>query len=103
MKKTYIIIALIIGVSILLALSIFIGGSIYKENQRITWEAQQVLLKNEQFNNCTKDASDVYLSNWESICKLDNLGKDCALPKYRSEDINKRFEDAKDRCVQLYK
>lgn len=59
--------------------------------------------RREQYDQCISTAWQTYSSNWDQTCEVSKLEKDCTLPAYLSTGLDDRHEQAKDRCVALYK
>jgi hypothetical protein len=59
--------------------------------------------KIQQYDRCISSAWENYSANWDQMCELENLEKDCSLTGYLAEGLDNRHEEAKDRCVALYK
>lgn len=59
--------------------------------------------RREQYDQCISTAWETYSSNWDQMCEVSKLEKDCTLPAYLSTGLDDRHEQSKDRCVALYK
>lgn len=60
-------------------------------------------LKVEQYDRCITSAWNQYSSNWDQTCGIEGLEKDCTLKGYLSQGLDDRHEEAKNRCVTLFK
>lgn len=56
-----------------------------------------------EYDQCISSAWETYSENWDQACKVSKLENDCILENYLSTGLNNRHEQAKDRCVSLYK
>lgn len=76
-----------------------------KEEQqtKILEQKRQENLKKANLDDCFEEAYNAYSYNWNSQCEIAGLGDNCLLYKYQREDIEKDWEDSKDRCVQMFK
>lgn len=112
MKNT---ITTIIGLAIIPAL-IFIAYQAFVAIPREKIEAQQQQAaaaieakrqdeerKLEKYDQCIQTAWNNYSANWDQMCEIQKLEKDCTLGGYLSDGLDQRHEEAKDRCVALYK
>jgi len=70
---------------------------------KIDAERQEQLDKEAKYSSCNTEAYTAYSMDWDAACGVIGLSKDCVLPGYRIEPINSRWDEAKDRCVALYK
>lgn len=100
----------IIGALLIIAVSIYVYGGIYKTNQqkelqlkKIQWEAGQITIKKKMYDDCVTSAYSSLNMAWEGLCKIYNYPENCTLMKYQREDIENVWQKELNRCVQLYK
>ena len=93
----------VIGAMLIIAVSIYVYGGIYKANKQIQYDASKIELKQKQYADCRSDAYYVYSSDWDNRCEIQKVEKGCLLMKFQREDIETDYEKALNRCVQLYK
>ena len=105
MSKTYIIIAIIIGVAILgygfmnysAKMKVLEADKQAKQDKILEESSKELKLK-----MCNIDANDDYVSDWNSQCKAFGKKDNCTLPQYSADNVEGRKEKALDNCIKLY-
>lgn len=59
--------------------------------------------RKERYDTCLGEASSAYLADWESACKLAGKGKECSLVIPTADRLGKRFDAAKQMCLEEFK
>lgn len=59
--------------------------------------------REQNYSRCLQQAWIVYSQNWDGLCEINGLEKDCTLPRYRANELDDDYADEKDRCVTMYK
>lgn len=109
MSKTYIIIAVIIGLAILgygyMNYSVKIK---ILENEKQTKELETKKEKDKELNLriCLLNASSNAADYWNRECKsygVNHKKDDCNLPEYNANNVNEYKKNEQEKCYQLYK
>lgn len=102
MSKTYIIIAIIIGVSIL-------GYGLLDYNYKNkALEEKSLEEKNKQteneikYNNCIQDAYTAYTKDWNMACTTAGNDNECTLPTAMSKPINETRREREKDCLYRF-
>jgi hypothetical protein len=93
----------VIGAMLIIAVSIYVYGGIYKANKQRNYEASLIEMKQSQYSDCVSFADSSYLDSWNEQCERLGKEKDCFLTEISYELIEKRHNIEIDRCVKLYK
>lgn len=106
-NKTIIIIALIIGISILGYGAFNYLADIKELEYKQLQEAREYddkQIKRNQLMECISKAEKYYSFNWDNdpLCSKDKDDK-CLLPSDRATMHDERLKDNKDRCIDIYK
>lgn len=56
----------------------------------------------DNLNSCLDDADTNYSTNWDNECAGKGEKKDCGLPSYKSERLDKTFQTDKENCFKQY-
>lgn len=70
--------------------------------EKVAEEAKEAQ-REEKYNNCMMFAYTDYNTNWNSACTLAEKEAECSLPTYKADSLEEKWEQEKDRCVQMYK
>lgn len=90
---------IIIGVSIILAVLIYVGSGIYK--QRVTNKREGLLFKGRY--ECIKQAKINNSERQKSHCNSLGLGDSCMIDLNVLAEYRKSLNDEIDNCIQLWK
>jgi len=60
-------------------------------------------MKQKNYKACDDSAYSDYDATWENYCKALNRATGCGLPQQIAQGLDDSLEEAKDRCVTLYK
>lgn len=94
----------------LIIISVILAGSyLYVEDQKLQFQKDKATEKQELIENnkeeresCLATADENYFSTWESECKRLYHKKECALPIYLSDRIEKAQKQEKSDCIKMY-
>ena len=98
-QLTYIIIAIILVIG-------YVSVEIYKISYKEKIRQENIQNDDKQkymYNLCLENAEEVYLDDWKGECKSRKLKEDCSLPIDVAKNLDKRKQDAKKECHEIYK
>jgi predicted Holliday junction resolvase-like endonuclease len=72
------------------------------ERKRVMYEVLKEQDRQEKIDACNQAAYETYVADWNNTCSVEGKGNACSLPTWRSEGLNKSYEDALERCLQRY-
>jgi hypothetical protein len=67
------------------------------QKEREAEETKQALI-----DYCMDIAYQLYSENWDSACMLLNKGRDCNLPGFRADDLDKQLAEEKKNCLNRF-
>lgn len=98
------------NVTLLLVVLICAFSYIYVEHSKIAYQEK---IRNEkeieninqktQLDTCLSDAENNYNINWNSQCKSIGKKKDCQLPTYRANSVEKWRTEEEHQCMEKFK
>ncbi len=98
------------NITILLVVLICAFSYIYVEHSKIAYEEKirnekeiEEINQRSQLDACLFDAEKSYAENWDRQCKSIGRKKDCQLPVYRADPVEKWRTEAKQQCMEKFK
>ncbi len=55
-----------------------------------------------RLDSCLNNATDMYSKEWDSTCSREGKAKNCSLPKYLADTVNKYRETYINECYRRY-
>lgn len=104
-NKTHIIVATIIGFSIIVAtyLNISYKNKVFEAEQKEKLEQEQKSRLNKlQLDTCLSDAYDTMSRDWNSACEKQGREKDCTLYGNVPKVIEERWIRNREECFKRY-
>ena len=95
--------------TIIIVVAILAIAYIYVEKSKINYQEKirveenaKIEYQKDALKTCLSDAFIDYNTNWNDQCKSIGKKKDCSLPRYRANDVEKWYSDSKKQCMQKF-
>jgi hypothetical protein len=59
-------------------------------------------VRESRLDSCLNNATDMYSKEWDETCSREGKGKNCVLPKYLADGVNKYRETYINDCYRRY-
>jgi len=66
-------------------------------------EYRRINLLKFQYTICKVNADINYNKDWDGACKLIDKSKNCALPLYKAQIVNRKLKDSNKECLDVFK
>ena len=98
LNRTYIMIATILGLSIL---GYALINNSYKERAELR-EIERENSRKYQLTTCLAGVEKDYRGSWNDSCKSRGLANECSLPTYEADNIEDSRKNGNENCFKYY-